>query len=141
MRPEDHPVSQPLDTFLEQSLRVLIVDDSPHFRRPAKALFELMPRIGLVMTAASGEAALALAANRTFDLVVLDLSMEGLNGLEVARRLRLLECAPKIVMVSLYDEPEFRLAALAAGVAEFMSKLALAAELEGLLDRMFGAAV
>ena len=136
---EADPVPQPLNALLEQPLRVLIVDDSAHFRRPAKALFELMPRIGSVMTAASGEAALELAANRTFDLVVLDLSMDGLNGLEVARRLRLLPSVPKIVMVSLYDEPEFRLAALAAGVAEFMSKPALAGELERLLERMFGA--
>jgi CheY-like chemotaxis protein len=90
------------------------------------------------MTAASGEAALALATSCAFDLVVLDLSMDGLNGLEVAKRLRLREPVPKIVMVSLYDEPDFRLAAARAGVAEFVSKVTLAAELEPLLERMFG---
>ena len=122
---------------LQPALRVLIVDDSAHFRRAAKALFEIMPRVGAVMTTGSGEAALELIAGAAFDLVLLDCSMAGLNGLEVARRLRLQPGAPRIVMASLYDEPEYRSAALAAGAAEFVSKVALAGELESLLERLF----
>ena len=123
---------------LSRPLRVLIVDDSAHFRRAAKALFELMPRVGPVMTTGSGEAALALIAGAAFDLVLLDCSMDGLNGLEVAKRLRGQPRAPRIVMASLYDEPEYRSAALAAGAAEFVSKVALAGDLEALLERLFG---
>src|SRR4051812_17858160 len=88
-------------------LRVLIVDDSRHFRSAAQGLFEMIPRIGPIATASSGEAALALLEDESFDLMVLDLSMDGIGGLEVARRLRGCPGAPKIVMVSLYDEPEF----------------------------------
>ncbi len=122
---------------LSRPLRVLIVDDSMHFRRAAKSLFELMPRVGSVMTTGSGETALALIAGAEFDLVLLDCSMEGLNGIEVARRVRGQPHAPRIVMASLYDEPEYRSAAIAAGAAEFVSKVSLAAELESLLDRLF----
>ncbi len=122
---------------LSRPLRVLIVDDSMHFRRAAKSLFEVMPRVGSVMTTGSGEAALALIAGAAFDLVLLDCSMDGLNGIEVARRVRGQPHAPRIVMASLYDEPEYRSAALAAGAAEFVSKVSLAGELESLLDRLF----
>ncbi len=124
----------------QRTLRVLIVDDSAHFRRAAKALFEVMPRVGAVMTTGSGEAALALIAGAAFDLVLLDCAMDGVNGLEVARRLRGQPAAPRIIMASLYDEPEYRSAALAAGAAEFVSKVSLAGELESQLDRLFGEA-
>jgi two-component system invasion response regulator UvrY len=120
-------------------LRVLIVDDSSHFRSAAKTLFETFPSIGDVATAPSGEAALAVLKSHSFDLMVLDLSMDGIGGLEVARRLRGVPGAPRIVMVSLYDEPEFRSAASSAGVEVFMNKPALAGELESLLARLFGA--
>ncbi len=125
---------------LVRDLRVLIVDDSDHFRRAAQSLFELMPRVGMVATAGSGEAALALIAGDAFDLVLLDCSMEGLNGLEVARRLSGQPKAPTIVMASLYDEPEYRSAALSAGATEFVSKVELAAEIEPLLERLFSRA-
>ena len=97
-----------------------------------------MPRVGYVSTAASGETGLALASSGAFDLVVLDLSMEGLNGLEVARRLGTLPQPPKIVMVTLYDDPDFRFAAASLGVSAFMAKPALAGQIEPLLERMFG---
>ena len=119
-------------------LRVLIVDDNRYVREAVKGLFELMPRVGYVSTAASGETGLALASSGAFDLVVLDLSMEGLNGLEVARRLRTLPQPPKIVMVTLYDDPDFRFAAASLGVSAFMAKPALAGQIEPLLERMFG---
>jgi two-component system response regulator AlgR len=124
----------------ERSVRVLIIDDSIYFRRAAKTLFEMMPRVGFVATAPSGDAGLALARSSAFDLVILDLSMEGLNGLEVARRLRILPDAPKIVMVTLHDVADYHLAATDAGVSEFMHKPALAGQVEPLLERMFGEA-
>jgi CheY-like chemotaxis protein len=126
--------------LVEESLRVLIVDDSRFFRDAAKGLFQLIPRIGSVSTASSGKEALALLEDGAYDLMVLDLSMDGMGGLEVASRLRGAPNAPKIVMVSLYDEPEFRSAASSAGVAEFMNKPALAGDVEPLLDRLFGVA-
>ena len=124
----------------ERSVRVLIVDDSAYFRSAAKGLFEMMPKVGFVATAASGDDGLALARTGEFDLVILDLSMEGLNGLEVARRLRSLPRVPKIVMVTLHDVADYRFAASDAGVSEFMHKPALAGEVEPLLERMFGEA-
>jgi CheY-like chemotaxis protein len=122
----------------ETPLRVLVVDDSEHFRVAAKGLLEIIPRIAEVSTVASGEAALDLLAAERFDLVILDLSMNGVSGLEVARQLRGRADAPRIVMVSLYDEPEFRAAARTAGVDEFLNKPDLAGEIDALLLRLFG---
>jgi CheY-like chemotaxis protein len=123
----------------QERLRVLIVDDSSHFRSGARALLETFSRVGTVATVASGEEALTLLKREHFDLMVLDLAMDGMGGLEVARRLRGNPAAPKILMVSLYDEPEFRRAADNAGVDLFMNKPALAGQLEPVLDRLFGA--
>ena len=120
-------------------LRLLVVDDSPHFRVAAKTLFESSAQVLHVDTVDSGEAALEIIlGGGEFDLLVLDLSMQGLSGLDVARRLRGLPQSPRIVMVSLYDEPEFRSAARHAGVEEFIDKVALAAGFEPLLERLFG---
>jgi DNA-binding NarL/FixJ family response regulator len=134
-----HSAVEAVPQVQERRLRVLIIDDSRHFLSAAKALVEMMPRVAFVATASSGEAGLALASSGTFDLVILDLSMDGMNGLEVARRMRLLACAPTIVLVSLHDVPEFRDAAHDVGVAEFIPKPALAGQMEHLLERMFGA--
>ena len=97
-----------------------------------------MPRIGLIVTALSGQAALELSARQPFDLVLLDLAMDGLNGLEVARELRRRSHSPRIVMMSLYDEPEFGVAAVAAGADVLIHKPSLGVKLEPLLVSLFG---
>jgi CheY-like chemotaxis protein len=119
-------------------LRVLIVDDSRYVLRAARSLLETMPRIGHVVTAYSGLSALDLAMKQAFDLVILDLAMTGVNGLEVARRLRSMARSPRIVMVSFYDEPEFEAAAAAAGADVLIHKPSLGVKLEPLIEALFG---
>lgn len=119
-------------------LRVLLVDDSRYVLRAAQSLLETMPRIGEVVTAYSGMAALDLAKAQAFDLVILDLAMSGLNGLEVARKLRAMARSLRIVMVSFHDEPEFEAAATAAGADVLIHKPTLGVKLEGLLESLFG---
>lgn len=121
-----------------ERLRVLLVDDSHYVLRAARSLLETMPRIGWIATAGSGQSALDLSSRHVFDLVILDLAMDGLNGLEVARRLRRMPHAPRIIMMSLYDEPEFGVAAVAAGADVLIHKPSLGVQLEALLGSLFG---
>lgn len=93
-------------------VRVMAVDDQPIFRRAARRLVQSTDGFELVGEAASGEEALALAAELHPDLVLLDVRMPGLDGIETARRLP--GVAPGVVVVLISPE---RLADLPASIA------------------------
>jgi DNA-binding NarL/FixJ family response regulator len=84
---------------------VLAVDDQPVFLRAARELIAATPGFAQVGQAASGEEALELAAELHPDLVLVDVRMPGMDGIETAQRL--LECEPEaiVVLISLDDVP------------------------------------
>jgi DNA-binding NarL/FixJ family response regulator len=69
------------------TIRVLIADDHPTFRRGLRALIDSLPDIELAGEAADGEAAIAQAAKLLPDVVVMDLNMPGVNGVEATRKI------------------------------------------------------
>ncbi len=82
----------------QQAARILIVDDEAAIRL---TMDMLLRRHGYsVATATSGEEALALIAQQPFDLLLLDLKMPGLSGLEVAQRAQHLQPAPAILILT-----------------------------------------
>jgi DNA-binding response OmpR family regulator len=82
----------------QQAARILIVDDEAAIRL---TMDMLLRRHGYtVVTATSGEEALALIAQQPFDLLLLDLKMPGLSGLEVAQRAQSLQPAPAILILT-----------------------------------------
>ncbi len=113
-------------------MRVLIVDDHAIVRAGLRRL--LAEEAGLELReAASGREALALCREWRPDLVVLDLNLPGLGGLELIKRLGMEEKAPRILVLSLHDDPLYAMRALEAGAAGYVSKNAAPAEiLEGI---------
>jgi DNA-binding NarL/FixJ family response regulator len=103
------------------TVRVLTVDDQEVFRRAVGDLLAATPGFEEVGQAASGAEALELADVLHPDLVLLDVRMEGMDGLETARRLLAAECGAVIVLISLNDVPEAA-SALAGGVAAHVRK-------------------
>ena len=85
------------------TLRVLIVDDEPLARARLRALLEAQPGIEVAGEAGDGEAALAACAARRPDLVLLDIRMPGIDGLETARRLGAQQPRPAIVFCTAFD--------------------------------------
>ena len=85
------------------SARILIVDDEAPARERLRALVEGGPLGEVVGEAANGEEALRLAGGLTPDVVLLDVRMPGMNGLEVARHMALLPAPPAIVFTTAYD--------------------------------------
>ena len=85
---------------------VLVVDDQAHFRRAALDVVRATPGFEALGQAASGEEALALAADLRPELILLDVRMPGMDGIEAARRLRAEHPAGVIVLISIDDPSE-----------------------------------
>ncbi len=102
-------------------IRVLVADDHPMFRFGLKALLGAAPDLEVAGEAADGEAAVAQAASLQPDVVVMDLNMPGLNGLEATRRL--LQTSPHIavLIVTMFDDDSV-FAAMQAGARGYLLK-------------------
>lgn len=92
-------------------LRVILADDEPLARERLKAqlqdLNESLP-VSVVAEASTGEAALAKAATVPADVVLLDIQMPGISGLETAQHIAALPAAPVVIFVTAYDEHALR---------------------------------
>lgn len=103
-------------------LKVLLVDDNLEFLEVASDFLSGHAAIEIVGLAESGRRALELAAEFSPDLVILDLVMPGMNGLDVTRKLKALPAPPFVVIVTLYDGREFSSLAHNAGADGFITK-------------------
>jgi DNA-binding NarL/FixJ family response regulator len=110
-------------------IRILIVEDQRIVREGLVALFEDEPEIVIVGEAAGGEAALELYARLRPDLVLMDLQMTGVDGAEATRRIRAIDPAARILVLTTYATDEFIFAALRAGAQGYLLKDASADEL------------
>ncbi len=103
------------------AVTVLTVDDQAVFRRAVGDLIAATPGFEEVGQAASGAEALELAEALHPDLVLLDVRMDGMDGLETARRLLAADNGAVVVLISLNDAPEVT-SAIAGGVAAHLRK-------------------
>lgn len=129
------------------AIRVLVVDDHPTFRRGLTALFDSVEDVELVGEASDGEKALALTAELLPDVVVMDLNMPGLNGVEATRRIVAAHPTIAVLVLTMLDEDDSVFAAMRAGARGYVVKgadtedvlRALASVARG--DAVFGPAV
>ena len=112
-------------------ISVLIADDNPTFLRIVTRFLEEQSRktVSVVATARGGEEALAQAEALRPQVVLIDLNMPGLSGLEAIPRLRRALPDAGIIAVTLLDTDGYRQAALAAGADDFVSKMTLNTDL------------
>jgi CheY-like chemotaxis protein len=108
--------------------RVLLVDD--HETVLSSATRTLSVRCLVVGTARDGQAALEAAAALMPDVIVLDISMPGMNGFELATRLRAAGSTARLVFLTVHDEEELILAARKAGALGYVLKSRLSLDLE-----------
>jgi DNA-binding NarL/FixJ family response regulator len=103
-------------------IRVLVVDDHTIVRQGIRQVLEAADGMRVVAEAGDGAEAVVAARAHEPDVVVLDVSLPGESGLEVARRLKRLLPASRILMLSVYDNTEYVLEAVRAGADGYLLK-------------------
>jgi DNA-binding NarL/FixJ family response regulator len=104
-------------------IRVLVVDDQELVRSGFCVILDAADGITVVGEAANGEAALSQVAAHDPDVVLMDIRMPGMDGLEATRRItRGPSAAPKVVMLTTFDLDDYVYAALRAGASGFLLK-------------------
>ena len=101
---------------------VIIVDDHPLFRKGLIQLLKTVPTLNLIGEAAGGEEGLALAVRLQPDLILLDLNMKDMGGIEVLSGIRSARIDSRVVMVTVSDHGEDLVAALRAGADGYLLK-------------------
>ena len=104
------------------TIRVLLADDHVLVRRGVRLILEQEPDLEVVAEADDGAAAVALLRGTPVDLVVLDIAMPRMTGLQAAREIGRRRDAPKMLMLSMHDNEQYFFSALKAGACGYVLK-------------------
>lgn len=104
------------------AIRVLIVDDHPTVRHGLRSLLSAYPDIQVVGEAENGLAALQVVENLSPEVILLDIQMPGLNGVDLASQLSQKAPETKIIILTAFDNDEYLLGALSAGAYGYLLK-------------------
>jgi two-component system invasion response regulator UvrY len=118
-------------------IRTLLVDDSPEFLRALQRLLSSDPEIEVIDHVCSARDALEKVDQSRVELILMDIAMPGMNGLEATRRIKAQANAPRVLLLTLYDSKEYRAAAQDVCADGFVSKLSSDEELLPLIHTIF----
>jgi len=107
---------------MTQPYTVAIVDDHPLFRKGLGQLLQTVPDLQVVGEAASGREGLELVARVKPDVLLLDLNMKDMNGIEVLRQVKARESDLRVVMITVSDQADDLVAALREGADGYLLK-------------------
>jgi len=102
--------------------KILLVDDHAMFRAGIKALLEAEGRMSVIGEASTGDEAVDRVRELRPDVVVMDLSMPGSNGLEATRRIAALELDTKVLVLTVHAEEEYLVPVVEAGASGYLTK-------------------
>jgi DNA-binding NarL/FixJ family response regulator len=117
-------------------LRIILADDHTLVRAGIRALLEKLPEVEVVGEAGDGREVLNLVKLHRPDVVLMDISMPGLNGLEAAARMAREFAEVRVIILSMHNNEEYYWRALKAGAAGYLLKKSATAELETALQRV-----
>jgi DNA-binding NarL/FixJ family response regulator len=114
---------------MNKRLRLLLVDDHAVVREGIRALLASDPRFEIIGEASEGESAVAAVSSLNPDVVVMDISLPGLNGVQATRQLRAQNPATRVVALTVHEEGGYLRSLLDAGAAGYVLKRSAASEL------------
>ncbi|MFK4084657.1 response regulator [Kribbella sp. NPDC020789] len=103
-------------------IRVVLVEDQAMVRAGFRMVIDSQPDLEVVGEAGDGAAGVAAVRRTRPDVVVMDIRMPGLDGIEACRRLSALPESPRVLMLTTYDLDEYALSAVRAGASGFLLK-------------------
>jgi len=107
---------------MQRRITVLIVDDHPVFRQGLRDVLSSDAEIHVIGEAGNGEEALQMALDLSPNVILMDVNIPGLNGLQVTRRLRQERALSSVVMLTAYDDAEQVFHAIQAGASGYFPK-------------------
>ena len=122
-------------------IRVLLVDDHSIVRDGLKRILAATTDLQVAGEAASGEAALALVKANDYDVAMIDMSMPGLSGIDLIKRLKLEKPKLRILVLSMHGEQQYAARALKAGASGYLNKDSASELLLGTLRKIAGGGV
>ena len=102
--------------------RVLVADDHPAFRRGLELMLDDVDDVEIVAFAETGAKAVELTENLAPDVVLMDLRMPELDGIEATRRITRLDTAPAVVVLTMFEDDDSVFAAMRAGARGYLLK-------------------
>lgn len=116
-------------------LKIFLVEDHHLMRRGLASLLTTERNVEIIGEAGTGEEGLIMLAGMEVpDLVIMDISLPGMNGIEVTRKLKTIKPEIKILVLSMYDNPIFVYQAIEAGASGYILKRAMVEELDLAID-------
>ena len=122
---------------LMKKIRVLLVDDHAILREGIKALLEKQDNIEVVAEAADGREAIPKAAQFCPDVVVLDISMPTMDGLESTRQMKKDNPDIKVLVLTMHDNEEYFFQLLRAGASGYVTKKSVSRELVSAIEAVY----
>ena len=119
-------------------IRILFADDHPIVRRGLKRIISHEPDMVVAGEADDGQTALDMALAGDWEVMILDINMPVMSGLEVLHELRRIECALPVLVLSVHPEQRFAVRCLKAGAAGYLTKSAAPTELVQAVRRVAG---
>jgi DNA-binding NarL/FixJ family response regulator len=119
-------------------IRILIVDDFKDWRRQLHSLLKVRPAWQIIAEAADGPEAVQKAADLKPDLILLDIGLPKLNGIEVAKQIRQRSPSSKIIFLSQNSDPDIVRAAFDTGASGFVRKIDVRRDLLPAMDAVLG---
>jgi DNA-binding NarL/FixJ family response regulator len=117
-------------------IKVLIADDHTLVREGLRQLLAATTDIRVAAEAANGDEALALVKAHDYDLAVLDMSMPGVSGIELIKRVRLEKPRLRLLVLSMHGEQQYAARALKAGASGYLTKDSASAQLVGAIRKI-----
>lgn len=109
-------------TSMTEQITIAIVDDHELVRRGIRTFLEVHPDLEIVGEAASGEAIVHMVAELVPDIVLMDLVMTGMGGVEATRQVKRISPHTQVIVLTSYDDDEYIFPALRAGVLSYILK-------------------